>query len=376
MHLIVIFVCVSEQIVPLNQRDHYVEPTYTKAPLLEYDYDFERRGVLRPDLSNSRNLERREQGDSGRWVRDGDAMKDHAAADERPQRYPRRNGYDSIQGQGARPSGLDGQGHNRPPGPGRGGAFPPSHSLDWDTRGRGGEGRGMRMDSRGLGLEAAEGRGHRVGPDGGVGQGFRLNSRGLGPEVGGQVQRMDSRGLGRGSQGSALDGRGFGPEMRGVGLESRALRPDPSVAGPDTRIPRVDGSLGSEVHGRDSWQNVEEEEYVWEDMKPQVREQDQRVGDDKVDDWYAGDKPLGRPGSASGRGRGSGTDTTGGVDSWRRPGGTQSEQYAAASVIRATLRRVGLLCKHCLIIETESVLSDLVLHLFMFYRSLFVGLGT
>lgn len=95
-----------------------------------------------------------------------------------------------------------------------------------------------------------------------------------------------------------------------------------------------------------------------------------------MDDWYAGDKPLGRPGSASGRGRGSGMDTTGGVDSWRRPGGTQSEQYAAASVIRATLRRVGLLCKHCLIIETESVLSDLVLHLFMFYRSLFVGLGT
>lgn len=278
-------------------------------------------------MGNSKNLDRLDQGESGAWLRDGDAGKGNGVPDERIQRYPRRNGYDARTSSGPRPLGPDGQGYSRPSGPGRGGGFSVSQSVDPDSRGRG-EVRGRRMDPRIV--EGPDGRGHRMGlgSEGGEGRGYRMDSRTPGLEGGGRGLRMD--------------GRGLGPvAVRGSGLDNRATRPDSAGLGAaDGRGSRLDRGSGGEIGGRGSWQNEEEEEYVWDDMKPQGRDPEQRVGDGKADEWYGGDRDMGRPGSSSR----PGVESVGGLEDWRRVGsGSQAEQFSGSAGMRAALRRVGLL---------------------------------
>lgn len=321
-------------------RERFGEAGHNK----EYpDYEFERRGVPRPDMGNSKDLARLEQGEGGAWLRDGDAGKGNGVPDERMQRFPRRNGYDGRgTPSGPRPAGPDGQGYSRPSGPGRGGGFPGSHSVDPDGRGRG-EVRGRRLDPRIV--DGPDGRGHRIGlgSEGGEGRGYRMESQSR--EGGGRGLRMDGRVMGsEGGRGlGPSDGRGLGPAVRGSALDSRAARPDSAGLGGDGRGSRLDRGPGGEVGGRGSWQNEEEEEYVWDDMKPpQGRDPEARVLDGKVDDWYAGarDREMGKAGSF---GR-PGTDSVvGGLDDWRRVGsGPPADQFSGSAGMRAALRRVGL----------------------------------
>lgn len=322
------------QVGQLN-RERFGEAGYNK----DYpDYEFERRGVLRPDGGNSRNVDRVDQGESGAWLRDGDAGKGNGVADERAQRYPRRNGYDARASSGPRPLGLDGQGYSRPSGPGRGGAFPEPQSVDPDGRGRGAV-RGRRMDPRMV--EGPDGRGQRigVGSEGGEGRGYRMDGRNAGVEFGGRGQRMDGRGMGVDGRILGPDGRGLGPVVRGSGLDNRATRPDSAGIGGDGRGSRLDRGSAGEVGGRGSWQNEEEEEYVWDDMKPQGRDAEQRVGDGKAEEWYGGDRDMGRAGVSSR----AGMESVGGLEEWRRVGsGSQGEQFGGSGGMRAALRRVGL----------------------------------
>jgi len=150
---------------------------------------------------------------------------------------------------------------------------------------------------------------------------------------------MDGRGMGPEGRGLGPDGRGLGPVVRALGLDNRATRPDSAGLGADTRGSRLDRASGGEAGGRGSWQNEEEEEYVWDDMKPQGRDAEQRVGDGKVDEWYGGDRDKGRPGSSSR----PGMESVGGLEDWRRVGSApQAEQFSGSAGMRAALRRVGL----------------------------------
>ena len=318
-------------------RDRFGEPGYTKGPPSDYsEYELERRGVVRPDMGDSKKLDRLDQGESGAWLRDGDAGKGNGIPDQRIQRYPRRNGYDARPSTGARPLGVDGQEYSRPSGPGRG-AFSVSHSADPDSRGRG-EVRGRRMDPRIV--EGPDGiRAHRigVGSEGGEARGFRVESRIPGREIGGRGVRADSRGTG--PEGRGLDSRGVGP-VWDSGLDNRAVRPDSAGLGVGSRGSRLDRDGGGEVRGRGSWQNEDEEEYVWDDMRPQGGDPDERVGDGKGDEWYGGDRDMGR-GCSSSR---PGMELGGGLEDWRRGGsGPHSEQFSGSTGMRAALRRVGIL---------------------------------
>jgi pre-mRNA cleavage complex 2 protein Pcf11 len=294
-------------------RDRFGESGYKKGPPPDYpEYDFERRGLLRPET--------------------GDTGKGNGASDERVQRYPGRNGYDARLFSGARPLGGDGQLYNRPSGPGRGGAFSVSQSLDADSRGRG-EMRARRMDPRIV--EGPDGiRAHRigVGSEGGDGRGYRVESRIPGREIGGRGVRIDSRGMGPDGRGSGLDSRGVGA-VRGSGL-----RPDSAGLGAGSRGLRLDRDGGGEVRGRGSWQNEDEEEYVWDDIRPQGRDLEDRSGNGKVDEWYGGDM---RRGLSSTR---SAMEPGVGLEDWRRGGsGPHSEQFSGSAEMRAALRRVRLL---------------------------------
>nr|XP_024398666.1 uncharacterized protein LOC112293458 isoform X2 [Physcomitrium patens] len=319
-------------------RERLAEPGYNKELTLDYsDYELGRRGVPRPEIGKLRKLERLDQGESGSWLREGDAEKGNGVPDERSQRHPRRNGCrdDPRQSLGARPVGVDGQDYSRTSGPGRGGAFLASQSVDLGSRGRG-EVRSRRMDPR-IPV-GADGRGRRIGLGSEVeeGRGYRIDSRTRSLEAGGRGNRLDTRGMGLESRGLVPDGSGLRPNVRGSVLDNRALRSETVGLGADSRGLRLDRGLGSEVVGRGNWQNEEEEEFQWEDMHPQVQEPDRKAGDSKADEWLSVDRDMIRAGNSNR----PGIEPVGGLDDWRRVGsGSQSEQFSGPAAIRGTLRR-------------------------------------
>ena len=212
-----------------------------------------------------------------------------------------------------------------------------SQSVDPDSRGRS-EVRARRLDPRLVeGQDGIRAQRIGVGSEGGDGRGYRMESRIPGREGGGRGARMDGRGMGPEGRGLGPDSRGVGV-VRGSGVENRGARADSAGLGGDSRGSRLNVGGGGEVGGRGSWQNEDEEEYVWDDMEAQARDGDERVGDGRVEEWYGGERDVGRAGSSS---RG-GMESGGGLEEWRRGGsGGQSEQLSGSAGMRAALRRVG-----------------------------------
>ncbi|KAG0574473.1 hypothetical protein KC19_VG265100, partial [Ceratodon purpureus] len=263
--------------IGLFNRDRFGEPGYNKSPPADYlDNEFERPGVVRPDIGNSKEMDRLDLGENGAWPRDGDAGKGNKIPDHRTQRYPRRNAYDARPSTGARPLGVDGHGYSRSSGPGRGGAFSVSQLVDPDFRGRG-EVRGRRMDPRIVeGPDRIGAQRIGAGSEGGEAWDLRVESRIPGREIGERCGTMDSRCMGPEGRGLGSDSCGIGGVVRGSGLDNRAVRADSAGLGGGGRGLGLARDEGGGVGER---KNEDDEEHVREDLRPKGWGPEERLGD-------------------------------------------------------------------------------------------------